>query len=396
MLRFSLRNLLTRKVQTALIVLSITVSSTVALLAYNVSTQVSDGITDTAGYYSVIIGNTGSSTQLVMNTMYFTDKPCGTIPYDIITDLKKDSRVREVIPFAMADSYNGYPMAGTVPEYLEGKTLKEGEVFSSSGSLEMVVGSTVAKTCDLKVGDRVHTSHSASEEHSEEFVITGILKETHTVYDTTVFTQLKSIWDLHGEEGHTHEDGTECEGGENMVCAFCVKTLNPSFAMTLRNEYDGKVIADDDGCSWTLQAVEPMSAVRDILSDTDRTKYIVYVLSAVILIMNILVISIITLLNMFYAKKEITLMRLIGVSLRKINTLYLIQNGISGLLSCILAFILSHASLTLMSGYVADMGVVLDRMKVYPLEPLILAGVFLISVVPTMICTAYMSGKSAE
>lgn len=395
MFRFSIRNLLTKKVQTVFIILSIVVSASVATLAYNVSNQVSDGITDTAGYYSVIIGSAGSETQLAMNTMYFTDSPTGTIPYDICIDLKRDSRVRTVIPFAIADSYNGYSVVGTTPEYLETKPVEQGDMFSEDGVFEVVVGSTVAKTCKLDIGSKIHTSHSASEEHSEEFVVTGILKETHTVYDTTVFTQLKSIWEVHEEE-HVHEDGSECTGEENMVCAFCIKTKNPSQALLLCNEYDGKVIADEDGCSWTLQAIEPMSVVRSVLEDTNNTKYIVYVLSGVILAMNILVISIITLLNMYYASKEIKLMRLIGIPLKRINTVYFIQNGITGFISSVLAFILSHMSLKFVSGYVADMGVVLNSYKVYPIEFVILTGVFLISVIPTTICTTVMSGRSAK
>ena len=396
MLRFSLKNLLTRKVQTVLIMLSVIVSTSVAVLAYNVSTQVSDGITDTAGYYSVLIGASGSSTQLVMNTMYFTDKPCGTFPYDVISDLKRDTRVRDVIPFAVADSYNGYTVAGSTTGYLEGKALLSGEMFDDGASLEAVVGYEVARACNLSVGDIIHTSHSATEEHSEGLTVRGILKETHTVYDNTVFTQLKTIWDLHSHGEHTHEDGTECSGEENMVTAFCIRTKSPSFAMTLRDEYDGKIISDEDGCSWTLQAVEPMSVVRDILSGTDRTKYIVYALSGIILVMNILVITIITVLNMFCVKPEIELMRLIGLSLGKINLVYLIQNSLTGFVSCTLSMLLSHLSLGLVSGYVRDMGVVLDRAKVYPLEIVIVLAVFIISVVPTLICTAVMSGKSVK
>lgn len=395
MFRFAFKNMLTKKVQTILIMLSITVSTCVASLAYNVSSQVSDGITSTAGYYSAIIGPSGSATQLAMNTMYFTDTPCGTIPYTIINDLLRDSRVTMVIPFAMADSYNGYSVVGTTPDYLETKPLAEGKMFDAAGVFEVVVGSNVAQTCKLHVGDEIHTSHSVGEEHAEPFVVAGILNETHTVYDNTVFTQLKSIWEVHEhEEEHEHEhEDEDCCAEENMVCSFCVKTKNPAYAMTLVNDFDGRVISDDDGCSWTLQAIEPMSVVRAVLEDTNTTKYIVYALCGIILAMNILVISIITLLNMYYASKEINLMRLIGISIKKINLLYLIENSVTGLVSCVLAFFLSHLALSLMGGFVADMGVVLNVTKVYPAEFIILLGVFLISIIPTVICTNYMSGR---
>ena len=418
MFKFAFRNLLTKKIQTILIVLSIMLSAGVAVLSYNIANQVSEGITDTAGFYSAIIGPAGSKTQLAMNTMYFTDEPLGTIPYEICVDLQRDSRVREVIPFAMADSYNGYCVVGTSSLYLSGKNVSDGRIFDDSAAFEVVVGSNVAKTCGLSVGSEIHTSHSVGEEHHQAFTVVGILNTTHTVYDNTVFTELASIWKVHdheeeedheheADEDHDHEDEEDHDHGEdgdhdheghsheeNMVCSILVKTKNPSFAMTLVNEYDGKIWADDDGDSFSLTAIEPMSTVRAILEDTNTTKYIVYVLCGIILVMNIMVVSIITLLNLHHSAKEIELMRLIGISLKKINLLYLLENTVAGVLSGVLAFILSRICLAAASGFVSDMGIVLNMTKVYPAELLILAGVFLLSVVPTVICTSAMARKS--
>jgi len=163
--------------------------------------------------------------------------------------------------------------------------------------------------------------------------------------------------------------------------------------MQLANEYSGKIITDHDGNTYTLQAIEPMSVVRDVLEDADNTKYIVFVLCAVILIMNIMIISIITLLNMYHSAKEISLMRLIGISMKRINLLYIIQNSMIGLVSTLLAFGLSRLCLEAMGDYVADMGVVLNLGKVYPAEIVILVGIFVISVLPTVIWTAVTARK---
>ena len=170
---------------------------------------------------------------------------------------------------------------------------------------------------------------------------------------------------------------------------------NPGVAMQLVQEYDGKIITDKEGDSTTLQAIEPMSVMRDVLNDADDTKYIVFVLCAVILIMNIMIISIITLLNMYHSAKEISLMRLIGISMKKINLLYIIQNSIMGFASVLLAFGMSRLCMSLMNDYVESMGVVLNMSKVYPMEFVILLAVFIISVLPTVIWTFFMSGKDS-
>jgi ABC-type antimicrobial peptide transport system permease subunit len=199
----------------------------------------------------------------------------------------------------------------------------------------------------------------------------------------------------HGEEHGAREEDEEHHHTHGTVCAILVNTKNPGYAMQLVQEYDGKIITAEDGDNYTLQAIEPMSIVRDVLNDADDTKYIVFVLCAVILIMNIMIISIITLLNMYHSAKEISLMRLIGISMKKINLLYIIQNSIMGFVSVLLAFGASRICMSLMNGYVESMGVVLNMAKIYPMEFVILLAVFIISVLPTVIWTFFMSRKDS-
>ena len=400
MLRFAFKNMAIKKVQIVLIVLSIVISAGIGVLSFNVATQVDEGITNNAGYYSAIVGPAGSNTQLAMNTMYFTDSPVGTLPYSVVTSLQQDNRVTKVIPFAMADNYNGYGVVGTTSDFLDGKTLASGNMFDDSKEMQAVIGSSIAKYNDLKIGDVIYTSHSANslETHAEGLVVVGILEESHSSYDKVVFTQIKTLWHMHehGQEEEGHEEHEhEHEHEHATVCAVLVNTKNPAYAMQLVNEYDGKIITSDDGDSHTLQAIEPMATVRDVLNDADDTKYIVFVLCAVILVMNIMIISIITLLNMYHSAKEISLMRLIGISMKRINLLYIIQNGIMGLCSVILAFITSRACMFLMNDYVESMGVVLNMSKVYPMEFVILIAIFAISVIPTVIWTFAMSRKDS-
>ena len=403
MLKFALKNMAIKKVQIILIVLSIVISAGIGVLAFNVATQVDEGITNNAGYYSAIIGPAGSNTQLAMNSMYFTDSPVGTIPYSVVSSLQQDQRVTSAIPFAMADNYNGYGVVGTTPAFLNGtppeyvgaKKIAKGEMFDETKTLQADVGYNVAKYCDLEVGDVIHTSHSASEtdKHAQGLTVVGILEESHSSFDNIVFTQIQTLWEMHdhGEEEHEGEE----HHAHGTVCAVLVNTKNPGYAMQLVNEYDGKIITAEDGDTYTLQAIEPMSVVRDVLNDADDTKYIVFVLCAVILIMNIMIISIITLLNMYHSAKEISLMRLIGISMKKINLLYIIQNSIMGVISVLLAFGVSRLCMLLMNDYVQSMGVVLNMSKIYPMEFVILLAVFAISVIPTVIWTFCMSRKDS-
>lgn len=387
MFKFALKNMAIKKAKIVLVVISIVISACVGLLAYNVAQQVDSGFKTTAGYYDMIIGPSGSSTQLAMNTMFFTEKPLGTISYEYVEKLQKDMRVNKVVPFTMGDSYNAAKIVGTTPDFLEGKTVAEGEIFAEK--FQCVVGAAVAEKYSLSIGSELITSHGLTGEgHAHEsnpLAVVGILKETKTAYDNVIFTPIETVWATHNhsEENHDeHEEKNHEHHGD--VCAILVKSKSFNAYSQLSSEY---------GENSKLLVINPSEVLREVLENVDMSTTIVYILCIIILIMNIFIISVITLLNMYDSKKEIALMRLIGIGMNKINLVYIIQNGIIGLISTILAFASSRLCLVLMGGYVSSMGIVLDTAKIYPVELMIMAVVFVISVFPTVICTVNMSKK---
>ena len=130
-----------------------------------------------------------------------------------------------------------------------------------------------------------------------------------------------------------------------------------------------------------------------VLENVDLSRKIVYLLCAVILVMNLFVVSVIALLSLYDARREIALMRLIGVSMKKINLLYLIQNALTGLAAMALSLLAAHLCLLGIRRFVAGMGIVLNWTRVYPLEWAILLAVFVLSILPTAVCTQRMAGK---
>lgn len=383
MFKFALKNMLVKMTKIILIVISIVISATVAILSYNISEQVDQGFKSTAAYYDMIIGPSGSSTQLAMNTMFFTDSPLGTISYEYVEKLENDTRINVVVPFTMGDSYNGSKIVGTTPKFLDGKDLKTGEMFNEE--FEAVIGFNVAKKYKLTIGSTIITSHGLSEGgHNHEanpLVITGILKETKTAYDNVIFTSVNTVWETHNHS-EDHDEGEEHENGE--VCAILVKTKSFNYYNAIKKQYS------EDA---SLLVINPSEVLREVLENVDMSSQIVYIMCIIILIMNIFIISVITLLNMYDSKNEISLMRLIGIGMKKINMLYIIQNAIIGFISTVLAFLCSRICLLLMGDYVSSMGIVLNVKQVYSMEIIIMLVVFVISVLPTIICTINMARK---
>ena len=404
MLRFALKHMATRRAKLMMTALSVVITAAVALLAYNISTQVSEGIVNTAAKFDIIIGPSGSATQLAMNTMFFTDKPLGTIPYDLVEELNDSGLVSAAIPFSMGDSYNAAPVVGTDAWLLEGKALKRGEMFDAP--MEAVVGWAVASQYGLQPGDSLVTTHGLSSDgaaHAESpLTVTGVLARTDTAYDNAVFTPVSTIWALHehghehGEDGHDeHDDHDDHEAdehdehghaGEGSICAVLVRSTGFDAYSKLMSAY---------GSRSEYLIINPNTVLREVMDNVDLSRRIVYLLCGVILVMNLFVVSVIALLSLYDARREIALMRLIGISMGRINRLYLIQNALTGVIAMALALGLSRLCLLAMRGFVAGMGIVLNAWRVYPKEWLILLAVFLLSVAPTLIATARMAGRDS-
>lgn len=399
MIGFALRHMATRRVRLALTAASMILTASVALLAYNISTQVAEGIVNTAAKYDIIIGPSGSATQLAMNTMFFTDKPLGTIPYSLVAELRASGLVNVAVPFSMGDSYNAAPIVGTDAALLEGKALSEGTMFEQAG--QAVVGWSAARQYGLGPGDSLITSHGLGQTgavHAEHpLTVTGVLARTNTAFDNAVFTPVSTIWALHdhsedegeaedGEdhEGHEDHDDHEDHAGDGEICAVLVRSTSLSAYAQLMGVYGDRA---------EYLAINPNTVLREVMDNVDLSRRIVYILCGVILVMNLFVLSVIALLNVHESRSEIATMRLIGIGMGRINRLYLLENALAGLMASALSLGLSRLCLMAVGRFAASMGIVLNAGKVYPAEGLVLLAVFLLSVAPTVIATVRMARR---
>lgn len=385
MLTFSIKNLLTRKAKFLMTTIAIIISTLIIMFSFNVASQINDGIISTASYYDVVVGANGSSTDLVMSTMFFTGTTTDTISSDIYDELKADKNVREVVPFATGDNYKGSLIVGTEPSFLNNKQISEGENFKDA--YDIVLGYNVAKENNLSVGDKVIGSHGVAETgHSHEntpYTVVGILDKTHTAYDNTLFTKTETVWDTH--EDHD-EEGEEHEHNHDYT-AILVKTTNPGIALNLISELNKR---------GGVLAVNPSTVLRDLLNSIDLVKNIVYVLSGVIAVMSFVIIYMITLMMMQDVRKDVSLMRLLGLQRKNILGIIFFQNIIVSVIGVIIAFGLTRIALLLTNNITASVGIVMNYSKIYNEEYLIMLAVIIISMIPTFISLKKMFERSLE
>jgi len=179
------------------------------------SSQLEQKMSKNAKGIDMVIGAKGSPMQLILCNIYHIDFPTGNINLFEAERLTKNRQIKKAIPLALGDSYKGYRIVGTTPEYL---SLYEASVSKGKTwlkSLEAVIGSNVSKRLGLKPGDRFASQHGVSEgghsHDAHDFEVTGILEANGTVLDNLILTDVPSIWMVHEdveEDDHSHdEDG---------------------------------------------------------------------------------------------------------------------------------------------------------------------------------------------
>lgn len=391
MFKFAFKNLLTRKSKFLITMIAIFVSTVIVLFSYNVARQINDGMITTATYYDVVVGPNGSSTDLVLSAMFFTGTLSDTVDASVYNEINDSRDVMKIVPIATGDNYKGNKIIGTTRDLLDDKILKDGVMFEEP--FEMIIGSNIAKKYNLKVGDDIVAAHGVSESsHSHEkspYKVTGILEKTYTVYDDVLFTSPESVWNVHE---HHDEDDVEMFSGEHTehdeneeneehsehygeYTALLIKTRNPSAALTL---------IDDVNKLPGVLAVNPSTVLRSLIESIDTTTVIVYVLCAIIAVMSFIIIYMINLMIMQDLRKDIVLMRLLGLKRKIITEIVLIQNALTSLIAMILSFAFTRIALVFANNVTVKMGVVMNYRKVYSGEYVILVAVFVISMIPTI------------
>ena len=165
--------------------------------------------------YNMIIGAKGSPLQLVLNSVYFISKPIENISWATYTEFlpaheRPDGNdgtwaasTQTAVPICMGDYFRGHRVVGTNSTYFDRLTRGNGQPFEfSSGTnfrdedlYSAVLGSQVALTLNLQVGDTIAPTHGADDgKVHDPFQITGILSRTDTPIDRGVFVNMEGFY----------------------------------------------------------------------------------------------------------------------------------------------------------------------------------------------------------
>jgi putative ABC transport system permease protein len=207
------------------------------------------------------VGAKGSPMQLILSGVFHLDVPTGNVPLAAVKELEKHPQVAKIIPISLGDSYRGFRIVGTTPEYIHhyDAQLAQGALWNKP--MQAVIGAQVAQQTGLKVGDSFTGTHGlggGGEEHKlSPYVVSGILANSRTVLDRLVLTATESVWQVHETDTALDDDDRKVLEEEREITLALIQYKTPLAAVTFPRYINS---------STEMQAAAPALEITRLLS----------------------------------------------------------------------------------------------------------------------------------
>lgn len=294
----------------------------------------------------LVIGEKGSSTDLVINTLYFEKNKIEFIKLSLIDSLNKMD-LGYAIPMLSVFKARGYPIVGTDLDYFSFRNLSivKGRNLQFVG--ECVIGHVVAKELGLSAGDDLVSSPEnfidLAGVYPLKMKIVGVLNSMNTPDDKAVFTDLKTNYIIMGL-GHGHQD-LQTINDPTLVLKRDSSNVTASSKVFMYNEINAKnldefhfhgsmatypissvLFVPKDVKSATIlrgrfeakefkeQIIVPTAVVENLLQTIFRIKRIFHMVFVLVGLATLIIISLIVILTLRLRKDELFTMFTIGSS----------------------------------------------------------------------------------
>jgi putative ABC transport system permease protein len=351
------RSLRQHALSTLITAFSISLAGGLLMSVWAVKEQSRATFTGVNGGFDAVLGARGSKLQLVLNSIFHLEASPGNVSAPDYLDIKNNPNVALAIPIAVGDNYHGYRLVGTIPELFEKVEYAPGKHYEvePGGNLfdptrrEAVVGSFVALKMGLKPGDTFHPYHglifNEQDQHSETYVVVGVLKPSNTPSDRVIWIPLEGIQKM---KGHDPKAATD-------VSAVLVKLKGGGavgFRMDMMYNKQGNRLT----FAWPIATT--IAELFDKIGWFDKVLALVSYLVALVATASILA-SIYNSMN--ERRREIAILRALGARRRIIFSAILLEAAAISALGMVVGFLVYGGIMTAAAKVIrAQTGIVLD------------------------------------
>jgi putative ABC transport system permease protein len=416
-----------RALASSLTALSVALGVALMVMVLVINGTVTRMFSQSATGYHLIVGAKGSPLQLVLNSIYFMDRPIENIPYRYYEQLKKNSAVVHAIPFNLGDTTEDgrFRIVGTIPEYFDVEYIPEKRFAFSQGQalrggFEAVVGARVARAYGWTLGSEFPIAHGGNlaDVHAEKFKVVGILAPTGTPNDRAVFIHFDGFYSIAGHEKPMEEARAEEEArqsgeapillpnaGSKVTGPLQVKAAGPgdkpkevnppaqqevkqidsaqkqvtAILLQMKSDTLAYLYAPRINKAPVAQAVNPISQISRLLNDlVGNVRTMLLVLTGLIIIVSGISIFVSIYNSMADRKREIAIMRALGARRGTVFSIIVAEAVLLCLLGWIVGTALGHALVFLAAPIVEARSDVLINPWSFEREELLLLPVILV------------------
>ena len=208
--KLSFKNIFHKPVGTILSIVLLTLAVGIISILIHVNSSIENQMNNNLKGIDMVVGAKGSPLQLILSSVYHVDSPTGNISLADAKSIINNRMVKNSTKLSFGDNHKGFKIVGTDKSFLElyNCNIENGRVWEKS--LEAVVGKKAAEILELNVGDEFTSTHGLGdygESHEDsEFKVVGILEYSGSVADQLILTSIESVWDIHKEHNHDHDE----------------------------------------------------------------------------------------------------------------------------------------------------------------------------------------------
>ena len=330
--------------------------------------------------FDMILGSKGSAMQLVLNTIYFLDRPIESIPYKFYLEIKRKSWVAHAIPFALGDTTEDgkFRIVGTMPEYFNveyvpGKHFELQQGNFLKGTFEAVIGARVARAYGWGVGHAFPIAHGGmlNDIHDEKFTVAGVLAPTGLPIDRAVFIHYDGFYEIKGHgitvqeaeaeararrdgemlvpESQPNADGVDptAKGAKKKTISDEQKRVTAILVQVKGSSVESAAITylmmPRINKGSIAQAVNPIEQIRKLLNNiVGNIRTMLLVMTVLIIIVSGVGIFVSIYNSMADRKREIAIMRALGARRRTVFSIIVAEAVLLCVGGGLLGLLLGH------------------------------------------------------
>ena len=235
-LRWAWQFLWSRPLAAALNLLLLSLGLASITLVLLVNHQIQQAFARDLAGIDVVVGAKGSPLQLILSGVFQIDTPTGNVPLADVQALQANPQVAKLIPISMGDSFKGYRIIGTTPDYVShyAGVMASGALWQAP--MQAVLGAKVARDTGLRVGDSFAGSHGlggGGHAHGQTpYTVTGVLAPGGSVMDRLILTPTESVWRVHEKDTALDAQDQKILEEEREVTLALIQYRSPLAAVT--------------------------------------------------------------------------------------------------------------------------------------------------------------------